>query len=325
MQLYWALVLCLVKLHSDNRASAEMSPLVCVYTSVCVVFIRDAKEISLHFECEPCQQGCYHDKVHGCFSRCVHLTRLDRFVDAVRADFGCTARVIFTWDCCRTVFRSFWTAGMLSVIAKQCSCPIVLVVWYSFQTDCVCSYQTAGMICAWDCCQTVFCSLQTAMLVLVAKHFSVRTDQNTRAALCDYWTTYAELHSYQTVCSVIACCLIQFPNWFCLQLSNCWHDFCLRLLSNSLFQSPNCEHACSCCQTLQCSHWPKHSRCAVRLLNRLRWAPQLPNCLLCYCWLLPNSLLQFLNCEHACSCRTMQWLYCSRCLVHLPNCFGLYD
>ena len=85
------------------------------------------KEISLHFECERCQQGRYHDKVHGCFPRCVRLTRLDRFVDAVRVDFGCTARVIFTWDCCRTVFRSFRSASMFAVVAERCSRPTALV------------------------------------------------------------------------------------------------------------------------------------------------------------------------------------------------------
>jgi len=53
--------------------------------------------------------------------------RLDRFVDAVRVDFGCTARVIFTWDCCRTVFHSFRTASMLTVVAERCSRPTALV------------------------------------------------------------------------------------------------------------------------------------------------------------------------------------------------------
>ena len=76
-------MLCLVELHREScaflsRASAEISPLLCVCTSVCVVFIRDAKEISLHFEGERCRQGRYHDKVHGCFPRCVVSGRLQR-------------------------------------------------------------------------------------------------------------------------------------------------------------------------------------------------------------------------------------------------------
>ena len=98
--------------------------MLCVYTSVCAVLICDAREMSLHFECERCQQGRYQDKVHGCFPGCVSLMHLDCFVDAVRADFGCTAGVIFARDCCRTVFRSFRTANMLVVAAVV---PLLLI------------------------------------------------------------------------------------------------------------------------------------------------------------------------------------------------------
>ena len=132
MQLYWALALCFIKLHLEScvflsRASAEISPLVCVCTSVCVILIHDAREMSLHFECEPCQQGCYQDKNHGCFPRCVRLTHLDRFVDAARADFGCTAGVIFAWDCCRTVFRSFQMLACLLSLLNTAVVPLLSV------------------------------------------------------------------------------------------------------------------------------------------------------------------------------------------------------
>jgi len=213
LQLYWALLSYLVRLHLKYcafswRASAEISPLSRGCTSVCVFPSRDAwaADFSVHLSCKWCQHDCHYDTVCGCFPRGLHmLVSLDCFVDALRADFSCrhrTAGMIFAWDCCRTAFFSFRTASMLAVVAEQCSDHTAFVAWYCFWNDLSSSYQTAGVIFAWDCWQTVFCILRTAGIA--------------RATLCGYRTTCAvSRYSRQTACAIIMYCEHCLPHSHC--------------------------------------------------------------------------------------------------------------
>jgi len=121
MQLYWALVLCLVELHRENcaffrRASAEISLLLCDCTNVYAVLIRDAGEISL--------------LIANDITKVVTMTKyMVVFNDAYA---WCTVIVLLALfaefaDWCQTVFHSFWTASMRALVAERFSDCIALV------------------------------------------------------------------------------------------------------------------------------------------------------------------------------------------------------